>query len=102
MEIVQNGGAEQLLRMLPHLPDKQSANLIATGSMVQRTAYTERVMDPELYYFLFYLILLILLLLLLLFFYRSIFCVHAPKWCGRNHERCIQCVCVVEGPASTA
>ena len=48
MEIVKNGGAEQLARMLPHMPDKQSANLIATGSMVQRTAYIERVVDPEL------------------------------------------------------
>ena len=48
MEIVKNVGAEQLARMLPHMPDKQSANLIATGSMVQRTAYIERVMDPEL------------------------------------------------------
>ena len=48
MEIVENGGAEQLARMLPRMPDKQSANLIATGSMVQRTAYVERVMDPEL------------------------------------------------------
>ena len=38
MEIVKNVGAEQLARMLPHMPDKQSANLIATGSMVQRTA----------------------------------------------------------------
>ena len=47
MEIVENGGAEQLARMLPRMPDKQSANLIATGSMVQRTAYIERVMDPE-------------------------------------------------------
>ena len=49
MEIVKNGGAEQLARMLPRMPDKQSANRIATGSMVQRTAYIERVMDPELY-----------------------------------------------------
>ena len=48
MEIVKNGGAEQLARMLPRMPDKLSANLIATGSMVQRTAYIERVMDPEL------------------------------------------------------
>ena len=30
------------------MPDKQSANLIATSSMVQRTSYIERVMDPEL------------------------------------------------------
>ena len=30
------------------MPDKQSANLIATGSMVQRKAYIERAMDPEL------------------------------------------------------
>ena len=48
METVKNGGAEQLARMLPRVPDKQYANLIATGSMVQRTAYIERVMDPEL------------------------------------------------------
>ena len=41
MEIVQNGGAEQLARTLPRMPDKQAANLIATGSMVQRAAYIE-------------------------------------------------------------
>ena len=34
--------------MLPRAPDKQSVNLIANGSVVQRTAYLERVMDPEL------------------------------------------------------
>ena len=39
MEIVKNGGADQFARMLPRMPDKQSANLIATGSMVQQTAY---------------------------------------------------------------
>ena len=39
---------EQLARMLPRMPDKKLADLIATGSMVQRTAYIERVMDPEL------------------------------------------------------
>ena len=38
MGIVRDGGAEQLARMLPRVPDKQAANLIATGSMVQRTA----------------------------------------------------------------
>ena len=48
METAGNDGAEQLARMLPHLPDEQPANLIATGSIVQRTAYIERVMDPEL------------------------------------------------------
>ena len=48
IEIVQNGGAKQLVRMLSRMPDKQSANLIATGSMVQRTSYPERVMDQEL------------------------------------------------------
>ena len=36
--IVRDGGAEQLAWMLPRVPDKQAANLIATGSMVQRTA----------------------------------------------------------------
>ena len=34
--------------MLPRMPDKQATNLVATGSMVQRTAYVERVMDPNL------------------------------------------------------
>ena len=34
--------------MLPYMPDKQSANLIAAGSMVRTTAYIERVMDPKL------------------------------------------------------
>ena len=46
-EIVKNGGTEQLARILPHMPDKQSASLIATGSMVQGIACIERVMDPE-------------------------------------------------------
>ena len=31
--IVRDGGAEQPARMLPRLPDKQAANLIATGSV---------------------------------------------------------------------
>lgn len=48
MEIIENDGAEQLARMLPCMPDKQLANLIANGSMVQRTTYIERVMDPGL------------------------------------------------------
>ena len=48
MEIVRHGGAEQLAWMLSRMPNKQSANLIATGSVVQRTSYLERVMDPEL------------------------------------------------------
>ena len=47
LEIVRDGGAEQLARILPRMPDKQSANLIATSSMVQRTSYVQRVMDPE-------------------------------------------------------
>ena len=46
--IVRDVGAEQLARMLPRMPDKQAANLIATVSMVQRTAYVDRVMDPKL------------------------------------------------------
>ena len=36
-ETVRNGGAEQLARMLSRMPDRQSANLIATDSVVQRT-----------------------------------------------------------------
>ena len=43
MEIVENVGAEQLAQMLPPMPDKQSANLIATGFIVQRTTYCVRV-----------------------------------------------------------
>ena len=39
MKIAHNGGTEQPARMLPRMPDKQSANLIANGSMPQRTAY---------------------------------------------------------------
>ena len=46
--IVRDGRGEQLAWMLPRMPDKQAANPIATGSMVQRTAYVERVMDPNL------------------------------------------------------
>ena len=45
MEIVRSGGAKQLDRMLPRMPDKQSANVIATGPIVQRTFCLERVMD---------------------------------------------------------
>ena len=48
LEIVRDGGAEQLAHILPRIPDKQLVNLIATSSMVQRTSYIARVMDPEL------------------------------------------------------
>ena len=48
MEIVRNGGTEQLARISSRMPDKQSANLIAAVSMLQRTSYLERVMEPEL------------------------------------------------------
>ena len=34
--------------MLSRVTDKHSANLVAAGSMVQRTSYLERVMGPEL------------------------------------------------------
>ena len=47
MEIVKNGTVEQLARMLLRMPDKPSANLIATGSMLQRLACVGRVMDPQ-------------------------------------------------------
>ena len=46
--VIRDGGAEQLARILPRMPDKQSANLIATSSMVQLTSCIERVTDPEL------------------------------------------------------
>ena len=49
MNAVPCGGAEQLKRMLPRMLHKQPANLTATGSMVPRTAYLERVMGPELF-----------------------------------------------------
>ena len=48
METVRNGGAEQLVRVLSRMPNKQSANLIAPSSMVQRTSYRVSVMDPKL------------------------------------------------------
>ena len=48
LEIVRDGVAEQLARIIPRTPDKQSANHIATSSMVKRTSYIERVVDPEL------------------------------------------------------
>lgn len=38
MEIVENGRAAQLARMLPRMPNKRSASLIAIDFMVQRTA----------------------------------------------------------------
>ena len=46
--IGRDGRAGQLARKLPGMPDKRAANLIATGSVAQRTAYVERVMDPNL------------------------------------------------------
>ena len=45
---MRNGGAEQLVRMLPQVSDKQEANLVATGSTMQRAAYVQRVVDPKL------------------------------------------------------
>lgn len=48
IRIVRDGGAEQLAWVLPQMPDKQAASLTATGSLVQRTAYVERVMDTKL------------------------------------------------------
>ena len=49
MGVGSDGGTEQLARMQPRMPDKREANLIATDSMVQRTVYVERVMDPKLF-----------------------------------------------------
>ena len=45
---LKRGGAKLLARMLPRMLDKTSTNPIATGSLVQRTANIEGVMDPEL------------------------------------------------------
>ena len=46
--IVRDLGGGAFARMLPRMPDKQATKLIATGSMVQRTAYVKRVMGPKL------------------------------------------------------
>ena len=48
VERVRDGGAEQLVNTISRMTDYQSTNLIATISMVQRTSYIERVVDPEL------------------------------------------------------
>ena len=46
--IVRDGGEEPLARMLPRMPNKPSADLTATGYMVQRTVHVEQVMDRTL------------------------------------------------------
>ena len=46
--IVRDEGTERLARMLPRMPDEQVANFLATGSMIQRMADVEGVMDPKL------------------------------------------------------
>ena len=48
VEMVRNGGAERLARIVPVIVDKHSANLIDTILMVQRTFCVERVIDPVL------------------------------------------------------
>ena len=40
-------GERQLTRILPHMPNDSSDNLITTRSMVRRTSYVERAMDLE-------------------------------------------------------
>ena len=47
-DIPKRGSGASLARMLWRMPGKQSANLIATGSMMQRTSLLEHVKDPEL------------------------------------------------------
>ena len=42
-----DGAADQLARNLPRMPDKQSADLIATRSLVQRASYIQRDIDPD-------------------------------------------------------
>lgn len=51
MEILRSTPGEwnNSLEMLSRMLDKQPANLIATGSILQRIAYIERVMDPDLF-----------------------------------------------------
>ena len=39
-EINQDGGAKQLVRMLPRMLDEQPTNLVTTGPMAQRTTHT--------------------------------------------------------------
>ena len=46
--VVRDGSAGTLARVLPRVPDKQTANLISTSAMVQRRAHLERVMGPKL------------------------------------------------------
>lgn len=48
VEIVRDGGADKLACIFQSMPDKRSANLIATSSTIQWTSYTERVMNPKL------------------------------------------------------
>ena len=46
IEIFPDGRAEKLERALSRTPDKQLTDLIATSSMVRRTSYMERILEP--------------------------------------------------------
>ena len=48
VEIGRDGGADKLAGILPRTPDKPSANLIATTSIVRRASCIKRVMAPKL------------------------------------------------------
>lgn len=45
--LVRNVGVGQLASTLPRMQDKQSANLVVTSSVVQRTVCVQRAMNPE-------------------------------------------------------
>ncbi|CAN0344777.1 unnamed protein product, partial [Scytosiphon promiscuus] len=48
MRVIAEGGADKLARILPRMSDRQVANLITSLSLIQRSAYIERGIDPAL------------------------------------------------------
>ena len=48
MKVITDGGADKLAKMVPRMPDRQVANLITSLSLIQRSAYIERGIDPTL------------------------------------------------------
>ncbi|CAN0508788.1 unnamed protein product, partial [Scytosiphon promiscuus] len=48
MKVIAEGGADKLARILPRMSDRQVANLITSLSLIQRSAYIERGIDPAL------------------------------------------------------
>jgi len=48
MDVVTEGGAIKLAKMLARMPDRQVAHLVSTFSLAQKTAYIERGLDSQL------------------------------------------------------